>query len=107
MKRTCKQCGDIMEWNPVTWEKHQGICDVCLSGVERRLDGTVVVWELLECDAGCRWSQVKNSINNEKDGDECVFIGCESGHIIHKRGETSHRHEASAWFKNVYIKEAI
>jgi len=105
VKRHCTQCNDLLEWTPAIWEQQQGICDVCLSGVERRLDGTVVVWELLECDAGCRWTQVKNSINHEKDGNECVFCGCNSGYFIHTRGYTSHRHEASAWFKNVHIKE--
>lgn len=70
------------------------------------LDDTVVVWEKFECDCGCRWTQTKNLFGQDfkvdtHDGDECNFSGCEPGHFVHKRGETSDRTEAHDWFRDV------
>jgi hypothetical protein len=68
----------------------------------KRLDGTEVVWELFECDDGCRWSQVKGGICDEHDGGPCGFSGCKAGHRIHKRGETTDSDRASGWFRDVH-----
>lgn len=72
---------------------------------EYRRDGTPVTWELFECDAGCRWLQPNNGINNEIDGGVCVFSGCKDGHFIHKRGETSSRTKAFFWYRNIHTNE--
>ena len=60
------------------------------------------VWEKMECDKGCRWTQVKGSFATQEDGSPCVFSGCEPGHVVHKRGLTTDVFEAHNWFKNVY-----
>ena len=69
---------------------------------ERRIDGTLVVWEKFECDAGCRWTQVVGFTATAVDGDRYNGVGCKEGHHIHKRGETSDRNEAVAWHHNAH-----
>lgn len=71
---------------------------------EYRSDGTLVVWEKFECDSGCRWTQVKRTHTAMaiKDGDPCNFSGCNKGHVVHLRGETSDRKEAHDWFHNAH-----
>ena len=67
------------------------------------MDDTLVVWEKFECDAGCRWVQVKGTLlNTRHDGDRCDYSGCDGQHLIHKRGETSDRQEAKDWFWNAH-----
>jgi hypothetical protein len=71
------------------------------------LDGHVVVWKKFECDAGCRWTHVKGGICAGQcyEGSLCDFSGCEKGHFVHARGETTDRHEAYAWFRNMHAEE--
>ena len=69
---------------------------------DKTLDGWTPVWELFECEAGCRWAQLKDSPVNllKKDGDACDFSGCGTGHLIRKVRETSDRVEANGWFRD-------
>lgn len=73
------------------------------------LDDTLVVWEKFECDCGCRWTQVKRSHTAmaTKDGDPCNFSGCDKGHVVHLRGETSDRHEAHEWFNDAHAEKRV
>jgi hypothetical protein len=68
----------------------------------KNLDEKEVVWELFECDEGCRWSQVKGGLCDERDGGPCGFSGCKPGHRIHKRGETTCSDTASDWFLDAH-----
>jgi len=71
------------------------------------LDGRVVVWRMFECDAGCRWTAVKNGIceGDHYEGSPCNFSGCKPGHRVHDRGETADIDEAHNWFRNVHAEE--
>lgn len=67
------------------------------------------VWELMECDAGNRYTQRKTSSEwhskfLDKDGSTCHFQGCPKGdmaHKVHKVKETMDIKEASSWFRDV------
>lgn len=66
------------------------------------LDNTEVIWELIECDRGRRWAQVKGtSLHTYHEGDQCNHGKCEPDHRIHFRGETIDRKVAADWYLEV------
>ena len=67
------------------------------------------VWQMFECDNGCRWTQVVGSpvSGTSKDGDTCYFSGCKPDHVIHSKGYTSGRDEAHDWFRNVHLEKKL
>jgi len=67
------------------------------------------VWQMFECDNGCRWTQVVGSVvsGTAKDGDTCYFSGCKPDHKIHSKGYTADRDEAHDWFRNVHLEKKL
>ena len=56
-------------------------------------------WLMWRCDHGRQWATVKGGIfaDLERDGEECRFSGCASGHMARIVGETVDRGIVSAW----------
>jgi hypothetical protein len=63
------------------------------------MEESPTIWEMLECDGGARWTQVKGSPFSDTSTGKCNFSGCNCGGEYRLKGETESRETAGNWFR--------